>query len=144
MDDKDYQLLQLLLHDARASLKSLAAGVGLARSSVRERMVKLERAGVIRGYRVELNDPAGTPPGQVPDVRAFLLLRLTRTPQPETIRRINALPGTRHCHSVSGDIDLVVEVAVATMRELNDHRDAVARLDGVADVTTMPVLRVEK
>lgn len=143
MDDKDRQLLQLLQQDARAPLKALAAGVGLARSSVRERIVKLERAGVIRGYRVELADGGGAPPGAA-DVRAFLLLRLTRTPQPETIRRINALPGTRHCHSVSGDIDLVVEVMVATMRELNDHRDAVARLDGVADVTTMPVLRVEK
>ena len=26
----------------------------------------------------------------------------------------------------------------------NDHRDTVARLDGVADVTTVPVLRVEQ
>jgi DNA-binding Lrp family transcriptional regulator len=69
---------------------------------------------------------------------------LLRTPLPETIRRINALPGTRRCYSVSGEIDLVVEVAVASMRELNDHRDAVARLDGVGDVTTMPVLRVER
>jgi DNA-binding Lrp family transcriptional regulator len=142
MDDKDRQLLHLLQQDARAPLKSLAAGIGLARSSVRERIHKLERAGVIRGYRVELGDPGGAQ--SAADVRAFLLLRLTRTPQPETIRRINAMPGTRHCHSVSGDIDLVVEVALPTMRELNDHRDAVARLDGVADVTTMPVLRVEK
>ena len=144
MDDKDRQLLQLLQQDARAPLKALAAGVGLARSSVRERIVKLERAGVIRGYRVELGEPGGAQHGAATDVRAFLLLRLTLTPQPETIRRINALPGTRHCHSVSGDIDLVVEVRVATMRELNDHRDAVARLEGVSDVTTMPVLRVEK
>ncbi|NRF70944.1 Lrp/AsnC family transcriptional regulator [Aquincola sp. S2] len=139
MDDKDRQLLQLLLQDARTPLKTLAAEVGLARSSVRERIAKLEGAGVIRGYRAELGEalePAA--------VRAFLLLRLQRTPLPDTIRRINALAGTRRCYSVSGDIDLVVEVAVTTMRELNDHRDAVARLDGVADVTTMPVLRVER
>src|SRR5687767_2718898 len=120
MDDKDRQLLQLLQQDARAPLKTLAAGVGLARSSVRERIAKLERAGVIRAYRIELGEGSATALAAA-DVRAFLLLRLTRTPLPETIRRINALPGTRHCHSVRGDIDLVVEVAVATMRELNDH-----------------------
>jgi DNA-binding Lrp family transcriptional regulator len=139
MDDKDRRLLQLLHQDARAPLKTLAADVGLARSSVRERIAKLEQAGVIRGYRADLGD--ALTPG---DVRAFLLLKLMRTPLPETIRRINALPGTRRCYSVSGEIDLVVEVAVASMRELNDHRDAVARLDGVGDVTTMPVLRVER
>ncbi|WP_284615282.1 Lrp/AsnC family transcriptional regulator [Aquabacterium humicola] len=139
MDDKDRQLLNLLTRDARLPLKTIAAEVGLARSSVRERIAKLEAAGVIRGYRAELADdlaPAG--------VRAFLLLRLLRTPLPDTIRRINAMTGTRRCYSVSGEIDLVVELAVASMSELNAHRDAVARLDGVADVTTMPVLRVER
>lgn len=141
MDDKDRHLLQLLRDDARAPLKTLAAQVGLARSSVRERIAKLERGGVIVGYRAELAEGAAA---AQPDVRAFLLLKLLRTPLPETIRRLNALPGTRRCHSVSGEIDLVVEFAVATMRELNDHRDTVARLPGVADVTTMPVLRVEK
>jgi DNA-binding Lrp family transcriptional regulator len=139
MDDKDRHLLQLLQADGRASLKSLAAAVGLARSSVRERIAKLESGGVIRGYRADVDEAA-----RADGVAAFLLLRLTRTPLPDTIRRINALPGTARCHSVSGDIDLVVEVAVANLRELNDHRDAVARLPGVADVTTMPVLRVEK
>jgi len=29
------------------------------------------------------------------------------------------------------------------MHDLNARRDSVARLDGVADVTTMPILRVE-
>jgi DNA-binding Lrp family transcriptional regulator len=139
MDDKDRQLLTLLTRDARMPLKTIAAEVGLARSSVRERIAKLEAAGVIRGYRAELGD--GLSPAAV---RAFLLLRLQRTPLPDTIRRINALAGTRRCYSVSGEIDLVVELAVGSMSELNAHRDAVARLDGVADVTTMPVLRVER
>ena len=76
-------------------------------------------------------------------IRAFLLVRLRRTPAPDIIQRINAQPGARRCYSVSGDIDLVVELAVATMHDLNARRDSVARLDGVADVTTMPILRVE-
>jgi DNA-binding Lrp family transcriptional regulator len=138
MDDKDLQILRLLQQDARLPLKTIAGEVGLARSSVRERIVKLEQARVIRGYRAELaQDAAGA------GVRAFVLLRLRRTPLPDTIRAINAMAGVRRCFSVSGDIDLVVELAVASMAELNEHRDRIARLDGVADVTTMPVLRVE-
>lgn len=139
MDDKDRLILQLLRHDARVPLKTIAAQVGLARSSVRERIAKLEAGQVIRGYRAELAADEA-----LAAVRAFVLLRLTRTPLPDTIRRINALSGTRRCYSVSGETDLVVELAVPTMRELNDHRDTMARLDGVADVTTMPILRVER
>ena len=137
MDDKDRHILQLLKADARLPLKTIAAEVGLARSSVRERIAKLEQAGVIRGYRAELGDVADA------GVRAFLLLRLQRTPLPDTIRQILALPGTRRCYSVSGEIDLVVELSVESMAQLNEHRDTIARLDGVADVTTMPVLRIE-
>jgi DNA-binding Lrp family transcriptional regulator len=145
MDEKDRLILQLLKDDARLPLKTVAAQVGLARSSVRERIGKLEAAGVIRGYRAELAlEAPGPDEAGFAAVRAFVLLRLTRTPLPDTIRRINALPGTRRCYSVSGETDLVVELAVATMRELNDHRDGIARLDGVADVTTMPILRVER
>ncbi len=139
MDDKDARILQLLQEDARLPLKTIAAEVGLARSSVRERIVKLEQGGVIRGYRAEVSAPA-----QAAGVRAFLLVRLARTPAPDIIRAINRLAGTRRCCSVSGDIDLVVEAAVATMALLNEHRDAVSRLEGVVDVTTMPVLRVER
>jgi DNA-binding Lrp family transcriptional regulator len=137
MDDKDLHILQLLKGDARLPLKTIAAEVGLARSSVRDRITKLEQAQVIRGYRAELADTPGA------SVRAFVLLRLQRTPLPDTIRRIKALPGTRRCYSVSGETDLVVELAVESMYRLNEHRDTIARLDGVADVTTMPVLRVE-
>ena len=137
MDDKDQHILRLLRADARLPLKTLAAEVGLARSSVRERIAKLEQAGVILGYRAELATSLAA------GVRAILLLRLQRTPLPGTIRQILALPGTQRCYSVSGEIDLVVELAVESMQQLNAHRDTIARLDGVADVTTMPVLRVE-
>jgi DNA-binding Lrp family transcriptional regulator len=138
MDDIDQQILQLLQQDARLPLKTIAAHVGLARSSVRERIVKLEEAQVIRGYRAHVAEAADGA------IRAFLLVRLQRTPAPDVIRRIRELPGTRRCYSVSGDIDLVVELGVATMHDLNARRDAIARLPGVADLTTMPVLRVEQ
>lgn len=137
MDDIDLHILHLLQQDARLPLKTIAGHVGLARSSVRERIAKLEGAQVIRGYRAQVSHAADD------GVRAFLLVRLQRTPLPDVIRRINALPGTRRCYSVSGDIDLVVEIGVANMHELNDRRDTVARLDGVADLTTVPILRVE-
>ncbi|WP_437818276.1 Lrp/AsnC family transcriptional regulator [Sorangium sp. So ce1078] len=50
MDDVDRRLLRLLQEDASRPLKVLAAAVDLSRSSVRERIARLEASGVIRRY----------------------------------------------------------------------------------------------
>lgn len=140
LDEIDRTLLRLLREDARAPLKTLAAEVGLARSSVRERIARLERDGAILGYRAELSQAARGPDG----IRAFLLIRLTRTPATEALRRIAAMADVKRFYSVTGDLDLVVEVSAGSMADLNRVRDSVASLAQVADVTTAPVLKVEK
>ena len=48
MDDIDRQILTLLAQDARASLKTLSAQVGLSSPSTSERLRRLEESGVIR------------------------------------------------------------------------------------------------
>ena len=57
LDDKDREILKILRDDARISGKALAARVGLARSSLRDRIARLEKSGIIRGYRTEIADP---------------------------------------------------------------------------------------
>jgi DNA-binding Lrp family transcriptional regulator len=54
LDDKDRQILELLRADARLSLKTLAAKVGLARSTLRDRLSRLEADGIIRGYHADM------------------------------------------------------------------------------------------
>ena len=51
------QLLALLTDDARISVAEMARRVGVSAPTVRDRVQRLERAGVIRGYRVDI-DPA--------------------------------------------------------------------------------------
>ncbi|HWU00142.1 MAG TPA: Lrp/AsnC family transcriptional regulator [Terriglobales bacterium] len=78
LDDRDRQILALLREDARLPLKTLAAKVGLARSSLRDRLARLEADGIIRGYHAEIA-PEATDSG-AGTVGAYLLLRLKRTP----------------------------------------------------------------
>jgi Lrp/AsnC family transcriptional regulator, leucine-responsive regulatory protein len=137
VDDIDRRLLSLLKDDASRPLKALAAEVSLSRSSVRERIARLEATGVIRRYTVELAPPPG---GLV----AILMVRLVRTPAPEVIRRIVAWPEVTHCRSLSGEIDLLVEVCAADVAAVNRIRDLVADDPGVADVVTSFVLNHEK
>ena len=140
MDEKNHQILRLLQQNARLPLKTLAGKVGLARSSVRERIACMEAEGIILGYKADVQ----------PDhregaaVRALLMIRLGRTPARETVSRITALPAVRRCLSVSGDLDLVVEIESGAMSGLNVARDEIALMPDVADVTTAIVLKDEK
>lgn len=133
LDDKDLRLLELLRADARLSLKALAARVGIARSSLRERMARLEAEGVIRGYRADIVAPAA-------GVSAYLFLRLKRTPALDLVEVLRALPEVRACASLTGDIDLLVELAAPTTDRVNAVRDRIAAHAAVADVTTSIVL----
>lgn len=140
MDDKDLKILHLLQENARLPLKTLAGKVGLARSTVRDRIARLEADGVISGYKAKV---AWGREGQT-SVKAFLVIRLKRTPARETVSRIVALPNVRRCVSVSGDIDVIVEIEADTIAVLNEVRDDIALLPDVADVTTAFVLKDEK
>lgn len=58
LDDTDRQLLALLQKDDRLSLADLGKGVGLAASSVNERVKRLVTRGVIEGFHARVSPQA--------------------------------------------------------------------------------------
>jgi DNA-binding Lrp family transcriptional regulator len=132
LDDKDRRILQMLRADARIPLKMLAAKVGLARSTLRDRLSRLEADGVIRGYHADIADGGSS-------VSAYLFVRLKSTPALDLIALLRRMPEVKSCTSLTGDIDLLVEIAAATDR-VNALRDRISSHDAVADLTTSIVL----
>ncbi len=55
LDATDRRILRLLALDGRASYQAVADEVGLSRPAIMERVKRLEEAGYIRGYRVQLD-----------------------------------------------------------------------------------------
>ena len=49
MDDLDEHLLEKLRENARAPVAELARGLGLSRTTIQSRLLRLERSGVIAG-----------------------------------------------------------------------------------------------
>jgi Lrp/AsnC family leucine-responsive transcriptional regulator len=133
LDDKDRQILGLLRSDARLPLKTLAAKVGLSRSTLRDRLSRLEADGVIRGYRAEIVD-SGL------NFAAYLFIRLKKTPAPDLIAFLKRMPEVRSCTSLTGDIDLLVELAAVSTERVNALRDRISSHESVADLTTSIVL----
>jgi Lrp/AsnC family leucine-responsive transcriptional regulator len=135
LDDIDRRLIALLQDNARLSTVQLAKTVGLSRSAVQERVQRLEAAGVIAQYTVRLG-------AQGDPLRAWLLLRYAEGfTCDDVMPALAALTAVQACHSVAGEIDLLVLVEAGTPAVLADVREAIAAMKGVDDVTTLPVLR---
>lgn len=135
LDVKDREILEILSKEARVALKALAARIGLSRSATSERVLHLERSGIIRGYRADIGEIDANV------IRAIILVSLKRTPALGLLDLLAQNAQVKRVSSVSGQLDLVVEVEARTIDDLNRVRDAVACHDSVDDITTAVVLR---
>ena len=135
LDAIDRQLIALLQDNARLSTVALAKAVGLSRSTVQERLQRLETGGVIAQYTVRLGG-GGDP------LQAWLLVRYADGFSCDDVMPLLAqLPQLRFCHSVAGEIDLMALVQAESPGALADLRETVMAMKGVDHVTTIPVLR---
>ncbi|MBB4065779.1 Lrp/AsnC family transcriptional regulator [Gellertiella hungarica] len=135
IDAIDRTILSILSREARIPMKTLAGRIGLSRSATTERVTRLEKTGVIRGYRADI--------GQLDEgtIEFILLVTLKRTPALGVLDRLAGFPAVKRVSSVSGQIDLVIEASVSSVNALNEFRNAVATMEGVEDLTTTIVLR---
>src|SRR5262245_13302740 len=134
LDDIDRRIVAELQADGRLTHVALAARVGLSRSAVQERVARLERDGVILGYTIRLGRP-----GAAAGLRAYLLVRGGAN-HDRVVKALHALPAVKVADSVSGEIDLVLQLEVDRIEDLNGIRDDVARLPGVVSTQTLLVM----
>jgi Lrp/AsnC family leucine-responsive transcriptional regulator len=117
-DRRNVELLRLLLDEPRMGTSELARRVGMSAPAVRERVLRLEEAGVIAGYRVEI-DPAalGYP------VCAYVRVR----PAPGQLSKVAALaqrlPQVVECHRVTGEDCFVMKVFLPGLDQLDEVLD---------------------
>lgn len=134
LDETDRRLLAELQADGRLTQVALAARVGLSRSAVQERIARLEREGVIRGYTVRLGERQSQP-----GVRAYLLVRGGASHE-RAVKMMEALPEVVVADSVSGDIDLVLQIHAERIEDVNRVRDEIGKLPGVLSTQTLLVM----
>ncbi|NIH85858.1 Lrp/AsnC ligand binding domain-containing protein [Amycolatopsis granulosa] len=136
MDTLDRKIIAALRLNGRATYAELGRTVGLAASSVHERVGKLEAAGVITGYHATVN-PSTVGLG----VTALVGIQPTDTADDnEVAEELGALPEVESCYAVAGDEAFVVKVRVPTVDELEHTLGRLRRIGGVARTRTTVVL----
>jgi DNA-binding Lrp family transcriptional regulator len=126
LDATDRRLIALLQDNARESVTELARKLKLGRSTVHERLAKLERNGAILGYAPILARKLGAHGS-----RAIVMLSLVQRMQPAVMDRLRLLPEVLTCHTVSGDFDLALMVEAPQMDDLDAVLDEIINLPGV-------------
>ena len=141
LDAIDRRILSLLQDDAKISQAKVATAVGLTAPSVNERIRKLERNGVIRGYVALLDErKLGL------DITAFVEIFIEH-PKFETgfIEAVKTLDEVLECHHITGEFSLLLKVRVEDMAAF--RRLLIEKLNtvrGVRQTRTLMVLATAK
>ena len=116
LDDVDLRIVGLLGTDARLSHREIARRIGMSPGAISERIDRLERMGVIRGYHADI-DPVAI--GLMTD--AMIGLQVTQGHSvAETMAALYALPQVSSVSMVTGQWDFIVEVHVRDQEHLRE------------------------
>lgn len=116
LDEVDVALLRLLAADARLSQRALARELGMSPPAIGERLARLERTGVVRGYTVKLDWGAlGYP------VTVFLAVTAAQGYElGQVIQALRELPEVEDVTVVTGGIDLLARLRVRDHTHLRE------------------------
>lgn len=125
MDKFDQHIIEMLRINARASISSIAEKVSLSRSSVTERIKKLEQRNIIKGYQVLLTE------SQKDGVSVYFEIQHQCARCSEVVPVIKKIPEVITCHGITGDMDLLVFVRANSMQRIHEIRES---LDATIDI----------
>jgi Lrp/AsnC family leucine-responsive transcriptional regulator len=136
LDDVDRRLLAQLTTDPRLSKSELARRTGLSTPTASARIARLERLGVIRGYRLDVDPTAvGFP------ISAWVRVRPGPGQLPKIMELAQGTPEVTECHRITGEDCFVMRVHATGMNALEDLLDRflVHGLTNTAIVVSSPV-----
>jgi Lrp/AsnC family transcriptional regulator, leucine-responsive regulatory protein len=118
IDETDRRIISALSEDGRMSFAEIGRRVNLSAPTVAERVQRLERQGVITGYRAELD----------PRALGYPLTAIVRVkPAPGQLKRIPELaagiPQVGECHRITGEDCFFLKLHLRTIEELSELLD---------------------
>ncbi|GAA2211476.1 Lrp/AsnC family transcriptional regulator [Nonomuraea monospora] len=133
MEEIDRRIVTLLARDGRMSFTDLARETGLSVSAVHQRVRRLEKRGVVRGYAAIIDhDAVGLP------LTAFVSIKPIDPAAPDDApERLAHLAAIEACHSVAGDESYILKVRVASPAALEDLLQQIRASANVSTRTTV-------
>jgi Lrp/AsnC family leucine-responsive transcriptional regulator len=119
IDAVNRRVLEELLQEPRLTMSELGRRIGMSSPAVTERVRRLEEAGVIRGYRLELNPMAlGLP------IAAYIRVRPNPGQLPRIAELAQQIPEVVECHRVTGEDCFILKVYIPAIDQLDRLLDS--------------------
>src|SRR6516162_320173 len=113
LDDLGRKLLSILQQDARISYAELGRRIGLSPAAAAERLRRLEEAGVIKGYRVDIDREAlGLP------ILAIIRLSCDGAMYRPFLKAVPSLESVIECHHVAGGDAFILKAVAPGVEQL--------------------------
>ncbi|MEZ5094884.1 MAG: Lrp/AsnC family transcriptional regulator [Nocardioides sp.] len=129
MEDTDRRILSLLAVDGRMSFTDLGKATGLSTSAVHQRVKRLEKRGLIKGYAATVDhEQMGLP------LTAFVSITPIDPSEPDDYpQRLSGIGEIESCWSVAGEESYILKTRVPTPTALED---LLGRIRSAANVST--------
>ena len=132
VDDIDNAILKELQKDSRLSFAEIGRQVGLSPSAVRDRILKMEDIGLIKKYRVELNQRLlGN------DLEVFILVKVFHGKLKAFFKFIPNIPEIQNAYRITGNQNVHLKLVLKNQIHLQNIIDQIMLY---GDTETMLIL----
>ena len=136
LDEKDKKILQLLKRNARLPIAEIAREVHLARTTVQERIARLQQKNIIKGYTTIVSNAADEPHA----LQVLVRLKVDTKCFDKIVTQLHAFSEVTRCAAISGSADLLVELSVANVEALEQCLAKIGTLSGITETDSNIIL----
>jgi Lrp/AsnC family transcriptional regulator for asnA, asnC and gidA len=137
LDELDAAIIAELQRDGRRGYRSIARELGVPAETVRFRVNRMRRDGVIQ-------ITAMLQPRYLGGILATLLISVSAQQRSQAAAVIQPLPAVMYLSVCSGRADLMAQVVLSSPEELHRLIEKIAGIDGIHDVQSLVELEVLK
>lgn len=138
LSDADKSLISALKENARLSVSDLARKLSLSRSTIQNRLARLETTGVITGYSVKLSETY-----LQNRVSAHVSIKVKQKLTTQTNVELKRFTAITQLYAISGEYDLIAIVEESSLEQLSHTLDLIGNLDGVERTTSSVILETK-
>ncbi|GHD30622.1 Lrp/AsnC family transcriptional regulator [Halioglobus pacificus] len=135
LDTTDRALISALRSNSRTSTSALGRTLGLSRTTVQDRINRLEREGVIEAYTIRFREDYADR-----QIAAHVMIQVSPKQQARIVDALMGIEAVTTLQTVSGLYDLVTQVEAATTGDMDAVLDRIGEIEGVEKTTTSIVL----
>ncbi len=132
LDDMDKRIIEILVKDARTPYTNIAKELGISEATVRKRVSKLIKGGIIKRFTVEIGESG---------MEAIVLIKVRSGYNiPEIAKAISEMDNVAKACEVTGEYDIVAEISSPDTSSLNNTIEGIRGMGGVSNTLSVIVL----